>query len=207
MPVARFKAFLPVSMLFILGACTTAPTTESQYSDSDYAGTSFANYLVIGVAGSYNNRAQFERELVSGIRASGASATAYYNLAGNAPISRDGVIDAVQQNRFDAVVVTRVKSREGQVDVQQGSTGAKATTIGGRPVNFFRYDYEELNEPDSLNLSMSVTLTTELFAAADERMIQSFDTSPDESANVGALINSTTDAIVRKLVSDGRVRR
>ena len=191
----------------LCGACASSPGAMTTYSNADFAGITFENVLVIGVAGNYNNRAQFEREVVAGIRAAGSDATAYYNLAGNAPISRDGVIEAVNQNNFDAVIVTRIKEQEEQVDVEQGSTGAKASTIGGRPINFFRYNYEELNEPDTINLSMSVTLTTELFAAAEESMIQSFDVASPGAENVGSLIRHSSEAIVRKLVADGRIGR
>ena len=198
---------LLIVILVLAGACASSPGARTTYSDADFTGTAFENVLVIGVAGNYNNRSQFEREVVSGIRAAGSAATAYFNVAGNAPISRDGVIDAVKQNNFDAVIVTRIKTQDEQMDVEQGSTGAKASTIGGRPINFFRYDYEELNEPDSINLSMSVTLTTEIFAAAEESMIQSFDVSSSGAENVGSLISQSSDAIVRKLVADGRIGR
>ena len=198
---------LLIATLLVTGACASLPGARTTYSNADFAGAAFENFLVIGVAGSYNNRAQFEREVVSGLREAGVDAAAFYNLAGDSAISRDSVLSAVKQNQFDAVVVTRVKSQQGQVDVAEGSTGTRATTIGGRPINFFRYDYVELNEPDSINLSMSVTLTTEVFAAAEESLVQAFEISSSGSENVGALINISADAIVRKLVADGRIGR
>ena len=207
MPVKTNRSLAFVLFLAYLAACASAPSTRTSYVDPDYGGSGFENFLVIGVAGSYNSRAQFEREVVSGIRSAGADATAYYNLAGNAPISRDAVLDAVRQNQFDAVVVTRVKGQEGEIDVEEGATGTKATTIGGRPINFFRYDYEDLNEPDSLSFTMSVVLTTELFAADDERMIQSFDTTSSGAENIGILIDGTAQAIVRRLANDDRIGR
>lgn len=189
----------------LLGACASAPSSRTTYADEDYGDTGFSNFLVIGVAGSYNNRAEFERQLVSEIRARGADASAFYNLAGNEPISREAVLSAVENNAFDVVVVTRVLGQQGQVDVSEGTADTKATMIGGRPINFFRYNYEELNEPDNLDFSMSVTLTTEVFSASEEKMILSFETASAGVENIRVLINSTAQSIVRKLASEGLV--
>ena len=80
-------------------------------------------------------------------------------------------------------------------------------SIGGRPINFFRYDYEELNEPAEINLAMTVTLVTEVFSAADEKMIASFETSNRNAETVNHLIESTSAAIVDRLARDGRIGR
>lgn len=205
MPLLKTRFIHAVLVFLVLGACASAPVSRTTYADDDYRDSSFENFLVIGVAGSYNNRAEFERQVVSGLRSEGADASAFYNLAGNEPISRDGVLAAVESNAFDAVVVTRVQGRQSQVDVSEGSSGAKASTIGGRPINFFRYNYEELNEPDNLDFSMSVTLVTEVFTASEEKLILSFETSTSQVENIGALINATAQSVVRRLAAEGLV--
>lgn len=190
---------LTLLIFALVGGCASSPSTRVTYADEAFADAAYANFLVIGVAGNYNNRAYFEREIVSGLRTAGANATAFYSLAGSTPFDRDSVLEAVQENGFDAVLVTRVKDRAAQMDIAPGSTAARASPIGGRPIGFFRYDYEEFNEPETLNLSMSVTLSTELFDAADEKMIWAVQTTQSGEKRIGALIEDVADAIVRRI--------
>ena len=92
----RFKGLL--ALVFSLAIFVGCASSGTSGSDSD-ANASFRNFLVVGVAGDYNSRAQFERTVVSGLRAEGASASAYHVVVGgNKPLTRDAVkaaIDAV----------------------------------------------------------------------------------------------------------------
>ncbi len=206
MPTGPFRAIMLASMSILLAACAASTRVAKTYSDDAYANSSFSNFLVIGVAGNYSSRAQFERTVVSGLRAEGASASAYYSVVqGNEPISRDAVLGAVQSGSFDAVLVTRVIGQQTEVDVKSGSAAAKATTIGGRPINFFRYNYEELNEPQSINFNTTVVLETELFSSADEKMIWAIQLSSTDAAGVGVLIDNTATSIVSRLRRDGLI--
>ncbi len=208
MPTGPFRAIMLASMSILLAACAASTRVAKTYSDNAYANSSFSNFLVIGVAGNYNSRAQFERTVVSGLRAEGASASAYYSIVqGNEPISRDAVLEAVQSGSFDAVLVTRVIDQQTDVEVKSGSAGAKATTIGGRPINFFRYNYEELNEPQSINFNTTVVLGTELFSSADEKMIWAIESSSTDAAVIGVLIDNVAASIVSRLRRDGLIGR
>ncbi|MGI9203725.1 MAG: hypothetical protein ACR2Q3_06925, partial [Woeseiaceae bacterium] len=106
-----------------------------------------------------------------------------------------------------AVLVTRVLTQETDAVKDSGSTSTTASTIGGNPVNFFRYNYEDFSEPGSISLAMAATLTTELFSAAEERIIWAIETSDSDAPNVGVLIDATAERIVRALVSDKLLNR
>ena len=208
MRVGVFCFISGIVIAVMVTGCASSIGTRQAYIDPEYADSAFGNYLVIGVAGSYNNRAYFERSVVSSLRAQGASATAFYNIVrGNEPIDRDIVIQAVNENGFDAVLVTRVLGQQSQIDVENRSPDAKASTIGGRPINFFRYDYEELNEPGEINLAMTVTLVTELFSASDEKMIATFETSNSNAQTINNLIESSAASIADRLARDKRIGR
>ena len=101
-------------------ACGTAtgPNVIKTLHHKGYNGVSFSNILVIGVASDYTSRAQFERTVVSELKRSGTSATAYHTVVGNnPPLTRDGIVDAVGTHGFDAVLLTRVK---GFLDEEEG---------------------------------------------------------------------------------------
>ena len=199
-------AVMTLTVCALVAGCASTSGNRETYEDPEFADAAFENFLVIGVAGSYNNRSQFERSVVSEIRATGAGATAFHVVVpGNDALSRETVLKAVSDGGFDAVLVTRVGRLDTAVDRESGSTDIKASTVGGRPVNFFRYDYEELNEPDSLSFNTTVTLATELFSAADEKMVWAIETSDSNVANAGVLIDRAAAAIVSRLERSRRI--
>ena len=190
----------------VIGGCASSSNTRVTYADEEFTDAAYANFLVIGVAGSYNNRSQFERSVVSEIRSAGASATAFHVVApGNDALSREAVLKAVADGGFDAVLVTRVGRQDTTVNRESGSSDIKASTVGGRPINFFRYDYEELNEPESFSFDTTVTLATEMFSAADEKMVWAIETSDSNVANAGVLIDRADAAIVSRLERSRRI--
>ncbi len=193
---------------FLVAGCSASTRVAKTFEDPEYVDASFGNFLVIGVAGDYDARAQLERTVVSRLRMQGASASAYYSIVrGNKPLARDVVIDVIQEHGFDAVLVTRVVSQQTDISVTSGSAETKASTIGGRPINFFRYDYDELNEPDSINVTTTVVLGTELFSAVDEKMIWAIESTSPGTDHVGQLIDDTADTIIERLARDRLIRR
>ena len=187
-------------LLAVVVLLTSGCTTTSTQSDPSTIDASFSNFLVIGVAGDYTNRAYFERSVVSGIRAKGSSASAFHVVAGgNKPVTRETVKEAIVSGGFDAVVVTRVLDTDTEVDTDNTVAGAKATHKDGSIINLFRYDYEELNEPLATELNTRITFTTEIYDAAGERLIWSGESTGSRQQNIGVLIDETAATVVKQL--------
>lgn len=204
-PLPRLFASLIAAAALLAGCAAGAGLTRTL---DDTRGESYQNILVIGIAAGYEGRAMFERSVVSKIRAAGGSAEAYYRIIGNnPPIDREQVREVVSQGNFDAVLVTRVDDRAYSVREQQGAIDAQATTKGGNVFNFFRYDYVELNEPASLDLTGSVVLTTELYAAADKRKAWAVKTTARDMANMSDLVEASASAVVKRMQRDGLIAR
>lgn len=194
--------------LSLLGACSSALSTVKTFEDPEYANTSFNKILVIGVAGSYNNRARWERAMVSNISAQGSSASAYYSVIGrDQEITRDNVFNAVRANGFDAVLLTRVQSNDSDVTVKRGASTAKVSRMDDRPIDFFRYDYEVLNNPETINVARTVVLLTELFAANGEKRIWAIESTVSDKENVTYLIEDVVDMVVGQLRKDRLIGR
>lgn len=203
----RLVSVATAAALLLFAACSATTKVTKTFEDPAFDSVSFDNFLVIGVAGDYDGRAQFERTLVSRLRSQGASASAYYSIVGgNEPLSRDAVLGVVQENGFDAVLVTRVISQQSDVSVASGSSEVSATTVGGRPINFFRYDYDVINEPDAISITRTVVLGTELFSAADEKLVWSIESTSPARDNIGQLIDDTADTIAARLTRDHLIR-
>jgi len=187
-------------LLTVVALLTSGCTTTSTQSDLSTKDASYSNFLVIGVAGDYTNRAYFERSVVSGIRGKGSSASAFHVVAGgNKPVTREAVKEAIASGGFDAVVVTRVLDTDTEVDTGNTVAGAKATHKDGGLINLFRYDYEELNEPLAAEFNTKITFATELYDAAGEQLIWSVESTGSRQQNIGILIDETAVTVVKQL--------
>ena len=165
----------------------------------------FSNLLVIGVAGSLDSRAQFERVVVSGLRAEGVDARRYSLVVGTALPTRDDVLAAINEHGFDAVVVTRVLDTDSIVEKRSAAPGAKVSRKDSGFMKLFRYDYEELDEPAELTINANVSFVTELYNSASEELVWSAESKAPKSDNVAALIDDSAKLVVRQLRRSGKL--
>ncbi len=105
------------------------------------------------------------------------------------------------------MVLTRVKSQESDVTVKRGASTASASRMNERPANFFRYEYEVLNNPDSINVESTVVLSTEFFAANDQKRIWAVDSTISDKENVTYLIEGAVDMIIEEFSKDRLIGR
>jgi hypothetical protein len=198
--------FLAVLSAGILG-CTASTGNVSTELARGHPSAPFSSILVIGVADNYEGRAKFERKLASELRAAGTTATALYVAAGgNKPIEREAIEALVQANGYDAVLISRVLNRNTDASMKAGSSASKAVRKDGGGIDLFRYDYEELNEPTTWNVELSVTISTELFAASDSQRVWAIESSISDKDYVEDVINEAADIIVRRLNRDRLIR-
>lgn len=178
----------------VLAACASTSTGKSDVKQS------YAHFVVIGVAGNYESRAQFERAVVSELRRTGASASAYYSVVGgNKPVNKEDVLAAVQEHGFDAVLAVRRLDSDVEMQVTRSRTEVDATPIGGRFVNLFRSDYTDYTTPGSVNVAAQATLAVELYDAANEEIVFAFDHETRQQTDFGLLIDETAAAIVKRI--------
>jgi hypothetical protein len=194
------KVLLLLAASVVATGCAATSTTNASPGAAKAA---YSNFLVIGVAGDYNNRAYFERSVVSGIKAKGSSAHAFHVVVpGNKPVTREAVKEAIESGGFDAVLVSRVLDTDTDLDVKSAVTGTKVTRKDGGVLDLFRYDYEELDEPMSLELKTKVNIATELYSAASEQKVWSIDSVSSATENIGQLIEDAAENIVKRLDRD-----
>ena len=198
-----------VAVSLLVGACSAPTKVDKTFAAPNATNSSFSNFLVIGVAGDYNSRALFERDMVAKLRNKGVSATAYHFIVkGNEPLVRDQVIDVVKTNGFDAVLVTRVKGREVDSKTTRGPAVLKVTHKESGNLTFIRYDYEELNDLRKIDLTATVVLTTEVHSAASEEKVWAIEFSSSGSLenSVQELVDNAANTIIDSLVKGKLIR-
>ncbi|MEE8220798.1 MAG: hypothetical protein V3R21_03480 [Woeseiaceae bacterium] len=171
-----------------LSACAESTSIVKTFHDGSYDGTFFNNFLVITVAGSSNSRTLFEQSLVSRLIDVETSASAYYAVMGRKqPIERDMLSIAVRSRGFDAVLLTRPVNRNLPV------------------VDLFRFDYDELNQPNNIDVSNAVELMTELYSAADQKRIWAIRSTSAGSDSAEEFVDVHAAKIVAQLQKDALI--
>ena len=196
--------FSALFALFALTAGCATTETSSEFLADDVG--SFSNFLIVGQAGDYNSRAEFERLVVSDIRARGGSATAYHVAAGgNVPISRDSIREAVEGRNIDAVVLTRVINSDTDAQLRTGSTETLASRRDNGLIDLFRYDYREVTGPSDLDLEISVTIVTELYDVGDEALVWASKSSVPPVETMAELISGAVNSVARSIDGAGLI--
>ena len=202
------RVILPALIATLVASCSSGPKTVASADVPSYAGSGVRKILVVGVADNYESRTRFERKLASDLRYAGAQATAYYVLTGgDKPIIREAIEESAIEQGFDAVLISRVTNRDSDAKMKSGPAGAKATRRDAeKPLDLFRYDYEELNEPDMLDVNVNITIRSELFSLPAGDKLWSVETSLSDVKTLSEIINETSAAVVGRLKSDGLIR-
>ena len=201
-PLSQFcRISFALALATLLAACSAATPTSSATAPT--AASDFNNFLVVGVAHDYDARARFERTLVTELKKQGKAATAYYIAAGgNKPIDQETIESLVKSDGFDAVLITRVVNR----NTETTTKSASATTTAVRKSNaFFRYDYEELNEPATLNVSLAIDISSELFDTSNGDLVWQLDTKLSQNEMVSKVVDEAASKISRRLKRDGYI--
>jgi hypothetical protein len=194
----RYLLTLLVATATGLAACAGSTGSASSQVSSDYDGERFNNILVIAVANDYDGRARFERRLVSDLKAAGVSAAPMYlAVSGNEAIERESVEKLVASNAYDAVLISRVVNTDVDVAMKSGTVETQAVRKSGRPINLFRYDYEEISKPSTLDMAMSVSLQTELFAASSKQKVWSVESTIANKSDVEEIIDEAAKTILK----------
>jgi hypothetical protein len=194
-PLSQFcRISFALALATLLAACSAATPTSS-------ATNSFDNFLVVGIAHDYDGRARFERTLVTELKKQGKTATAYYIAAGgNKPIDRETIESLVKSDGFDAVLITRVVNRNAETISKSASS---TTTAVRKSSAFFRYDYEELNEPATLNVTLAIDISSELFDPSNGDLVWQLETNLSHNEMVSKVVDEAVSKISRRLKRDG----
>jgi hypothetical protein len=125
---------LLAALALVLAACASPVKIVQQWQEPGYAAPGFKRVLVIGVTRDAAVRRTFEDEFVAQLKARGIEAVPSYSVLpedGQQP--RERIEQAVRDARADAIILTRVLSREKVTEV----VPAMAPPIYGGFYNYY----------------------------------------------------------------------
>ena len=197
----QFQLYLAsiATIVLLLTSCSSPSTIIRTLSDPSVGQVRFDNVLVIGVAGDFAARAQFERGIAAAFSADESAATAYYTVVGRNPqISRNAIHNAMRARSFDAVLFVRLKGQ----DIPE----AVANRPTGSAFNLFLYDYPEFNAASGLQRNSTATFVSELYVADSEKKIWAIESLIFEHNSAELVVESQVEAIAEQLRKDKLIR-
>ena len=190
---------VPVAALLLgLVACATSSQVTETYRVDDLAGTRFEQVLVVGIASTSSSRRRFEDAVVTQL---GGRALASHQEIDE--ISRDSVVAAAARKGVDGVLVTRLKDAQTRAKSQGGRTDVQVRRKDERMVDFFRYDYVDYTDPESLTLLTTAVVTTDLYRVSDEALVFAFESTATDKKTLEDLVDELSRAVARGVRGSG----
>ncbi len=120
--------------------------------------------MVLSIAGNFESRSLFERQVVAHLAYTAGQASAYFTVIGRRPqLTRTAMETTINSRSFDSVLFVRKKGQKRQ------------DFAHGRPVDsafdLFNYDYPELNGGASIEQAVTITFVTESYSVAERKKI------------------------------------
>ncbi len=201
--LSKYARVIVLMLCVLIGACGAQMKSTKTYDTTNDKSYKAENILVIAIAADYDSRARFERKLANELRKTGAKAAAYYSVGGgNTPIDSDSIEKLVASNGYDTVLISRVLDSAAVAKVKKGSARAQAIRMQGGGVNLFRYDYETLNDPMTLDIKLDAVMSVEIFSTTSSDLIWAMQLDSSRMETIDHFISVAIDSIISRLKRD-----
>lgn len=190
-----------LTLALLVGACASTPDPATVIRTTFNPGIDgFGNILLISVAGNFETRATFERDLAAAITGGNVSASPYYSVVGRRPqLSRALIADSIRNREFDAVIFTRRKGQEQEE--------LAPTRPVGPALDLFGYDYNELNLDIGIEEARAHTFVTEVYSTATRKKVWAIEALSVSKRSVEELIAEQVLTVATQLRDDGLLGR
>ncbi len=196
----RTATLLTAFCALIVAGCTGGGTTITSVSRADaIPNAPYGNVLVLTVAKSRSNARQFQNELSAAIATAATNATPIHVENDSADLSEADVRAIVQKLGADAVVVTSVKQADIGTAVEESRVEVKQSRKSDTLVDFFRYDYKDVETQAIVRLNYNVTLTTDVYDTATGDKVYTIESTTVDAETSFDVILQESAAIAKQL--------
>ena len=176
------------SFMFLLVSCAGTDLTQTQV-DEAYKGRPVSDILVIAVTGNEHNRRSFEKKFVAHLKSAGTVAVASEEaipMPGDLKIKTETILNAVNQYKNDAVIITQLVSKEKEDIYTRGRQGHRI---------FFSYSLD----PGHSSTTTTVRLETNLYDAKTGNLIWSAKSKTLSRDSTDKIMNGVIKAVINDL--------
>jgi hypothetical protein len=196
-----------IALAALLGCSQPTRVTSTWAEQEPPDSRTFEKILVVGVTTNANRRRSFEDAVVDHLKARGNNAWASSRVMDvSATLDRESIGQAAESVGADALIATRLISRKVVAEEVDSRTGVKTQRKTGNVVDFFRYDYNEYEEPAYVIPKNTVVLSTDLYETRQGTLIYSLETTTYDKETIYDIIEEVSAAITSRLSRDKLVR-
>lgn len=203
MHAVNFRLAAAAAALAVGAGCAPHAKIDKLYQDPAARGADYERLLVIGIAGSPEQRRRIEDLIADELESDGLSAVPGYTRLGSSPVlAQDAVDEAAATTKSEAVLISHIVSVSSEPELREGRVDIKSECRGGNPIDFFLYDHEELREPDSVEFAHEVVIVTNLYDSVSGKRLWTIQSTCFEKAEFEAVLQREARAIVDQLRRD-----
>ena len=190
----------------LLSSCTNTKIT-SVWMDSNKAGTSFNDLLIIGIANEEHNRRLFEEEFTTQLKAVGVeSEVSYTVLPQGTDINPETVTAAIDGKGVDAIIVTHLVAVEQETVYRQSMDYRPAYGYYNGFYDYYPHVHSYVQQPGYYTTHDVVKLETNLYEAASGELVwtaQSQSFAPESAKEV---IDELVQLVITDLQEKGLIK-
>lgn len=208
----RVRANSLILTCALVSACAGSTQMTATWHDEAYKRRSFDRILVVGVTDDQFRRRGFESAVVNALAGKRTEAVSSIEIMDADTALSDASVDAAGDKiQADAVLITRLTNTTVTAKQIDSRVNVQAQAKGGNIVDFFRYDYKDVEDPGYLQAKISFVLSSNLYETAGGTLVYSIETvtsdkNTDYNTVVFDIIENTSVKIGQRLRRDGLAR-
>ena len=208
----RVRANSLILTCALVSACAGSTQMTATWHDEAYKRRSFDRILVVGVTDDQFRRRGFESAVVNALAGKRTEAVSSIEIMDADTALSDASLDAAGDKiQADAVLITRLTNTTVKAKQIDSRVNVQAQAKGGNIVDFFRYDYKDVEDPGYLQAKISFVLSSNLYETAGGTLVYSIETvtsdkNTDYNTVVFDIIENTSVKIGQRLRRDGLAR-
>ena len=195
---------------FALNACVVTKLPETEIDRvaraKELPNAPYERVLIVAIASRGTTAREFEEELAIELSNRRTHAFGYRKAAQRADVQEEVVRQVAEENEADAIIFVTAKLVDAQKFVTEEHTDIQAEAMGGRLVDFFRYDYSEYTVPATTGYVLTVAFFTDMFDVESEARIYKVESRTDLGEYTSETIIAESTELAKRLRKDKMVR-
>ena len=177
---------------FLIISCAGTELTQKPVDDA-YTGKPVSNILIIAITGNEHNRRTYEKKFVAQLKSMGVDAVSseeYIQMPADLEMKKEMILNAVDQYKNDAVIITHLVGKEDKDVYNRGSSGHRG---------LFGFYHSRYSSPGYSSTSTTVQLETNLYDVKTEKLIWSGKSKTLSKERTDKIIDEVIKAVISNL--------